>query len=80
MSTRTVFGAGPLGAGAEIHQQREHRLDVADARNVVEIDRTVGQDGGGEDRERGVLVAGRTHGSAKRTTAVDQKTRRHGQS
>ena len=66
--------------GAEVDQEREHGLDVPDARDVVEIDRTVGQDGGGEDGQRGVLVAGRAHGSAQRTSAVHEETRRHGQS
>ena len=65
-------GAGPLRRGAEIDQQRQHRLDVADARNVVEIDRTVGQQGGGEDRQGGVLIARRTHRSAERTATLDQ--------
>ena len=73
-------GAGPLGGRAEIDQQREHGLDVANAGDVVELHRTVGEHGGGEDRQRGVLVAGGTDGSAQRATAADQKTWRHGQS
>ena len=73
-------GPGPLGRGAEIDEQREHGLDVPDARDVVELHRAVGEQGGGEDRQRGVLVAGGADGPAQRTTAADEKTWRHGQS
>jgi hypothetical protein len=47
----------PVGARPEIHQQGKHRFDIPDAGDVVEIDRTVGQDRGRKDRERGVFVA-----------------------
>ena len=74
------IGAGPLGRGPEIHEDREHGLDVPDARDVVELHRTVGEDGGGEDRKRRVLVAGGTHGTAQRSTAAHEEAWRHGQS
>ena len=34
--TRTSFVAGPLDVGAEVGEQLEHRLDVADPRHVRE--------------------------------------------
>ena len=74
------IGASPLSRRAEIDEQREHRFDVANAGDIVEVDRTVGQHGGGEDRQGGILVAGGTHGPLQRATAVNQKTWRHGQS
>ena len=73
-------GPGPLGRRAEIDQQREHGLDVPDARDVVEIHRAVGEDGAGEDRQRGVLVAGGPDRPAQRTSAAHEETWRHGQS
>jgi hypothetical protein len=36
-------------------------IDVADARHVVQRDRAVGEQRGGENRQRGVLVAGGTN-------------------
>ena len=50
--------ADPFGVGAEVGEQGEHRVDVADARNVAKRDRLFGEQGRGEDRERPVLVAG----------------------
>ena len=73
-------GAGPLDARAEIGEQREHRLDIADAGNVLELERPVGEHARGEDGQRRVLVAGRMDRTAQRTTAADEKTWRHGQS
>ena len=65
-------GAGPLDRGAEIDEEREHGLDVPDARDVVEVHRAVGEEGRGEDRQRGVLVAGGTDG----TRAADGRRER----
>ena len=56
--TRTSFSPLPLDVGAEIGEQREHRVDVADARDVAQHDRLVGEQARGEDRQRAVLVAG----------------------
>ena len=75
-----VFAAVHSACAPRSSEQREHRLDVADAGDVVELDDAVGEHGGGEDRERGVLVAGGADGAAQRTTAADEKARRHGQS
>ena len=54
--TRTSFGPDPRDLGAEIVEQLEHRLDVADARHVRELDRLGGQQRRGEQRQRCVLV------------------------
>ena len=50
--------AQPFGLGAEVREQREHRVDVADPRDVPEHDGLVGEQAGGEDRQRAVLVPG----------------------
>src|SRR3954462_15942150 len=41
------IGASPLSGGAEIEQERQQGPDISDARNIVQIDGTVGQHGGG---------------------------------
>ncbi len=69
--------ARPLGVGAEIGEQREHRVDVADARDVAEHDRLVGEQARGEDRERPVLVAGDPDGPVERAPPFDHE-RLHG--
>ncbi len=74
------IGPGPLGRGAEIDEEREHGLDVPDARDVVELHRAVGEHGAGEDRQRGVLVAGGPDRPAQRLSTADEETWRHGQS
>jgi hypothetical protein len=48
----------PRDLHAEPHEQAEHVLDVADARDVAQHDLLLGQEGGGEDRQRSVLVSG----------------------
>ena len=53
----------PLRVRAEIGEELDHRLDVADARHVVQRHRLAGEQRGGEDRERAVLVARRAHGA-----------------
>ncbi len=62
---------------AEIGQQLEHVLDVEDARDVVEDDGFVGQDAGGQHRQRGVLVAQRPERAADLPSAPDDEPR-HG--
>ena len=42
----------------EVHEQLDHRLHVADARDVAQHDLLRGQQRGGERGQRGVLVAG----------------------
>ena len=57
--------AGPRDLGAELVEQVEHRLHVADARHVRERHRLARQQRRGQDRQRAVLVAGRLDGSAQ---------------
>ncbi len=46
----------PLHLGAEMGEQRAHRLDIADARDVVQRHRLVGEQARRQDRESAVLV------------------------
>jgi hypothetical protein len=72
-------GTDPLGAGPQIHQEGEHRFDITDTRDVVQIDWTIRQDRRSKDRERGVFVAGGADRSTQWTATSDQKSWRHGQ-
>ena len=65
--------AQPLDVDAERDDQLDHLLDVPDARDVLERHRVGGQQAGCEDGERGVLVAGRAHGTREGRAALDQK-------
>ena len=61
--------------------QFDQRLDVADARHVLQRDRMLGEQGGGDDRQRGVLVAGRLDRSREPVAAFnDVLNGRHGRS
>ncbi len=62
----TRFGRGPDGT-----EKLDERLDIANSRNVTEVDRTARQERGGDDGEGGVLVAGRADGATKRVPAFD---------
>ena len=62
-----------VDAHAHALEQLEHRLDVADLRDVVEHDLVLGQDAGGEDGKGGVLVAGRRNRAGQRNAAVDHE-------
>ncbi len=48
----------PLSRRAQVGEQLDHHLDVADARQVREVHLFGGEHGGCEDRERTVLVPG----------------------
>ena len=48
----------PLDLHVEPAQQLEHRLDVADPRDVAQHDLLARQQGRGEHRQRGILVSG----------------------
>jgi hypothetical protein len=63
----------PLGAHAEVGEQREHRLDVADARDVAKHDLLLGEEAAREQRERCVLVAGWDDGAGQRHAALDEE-------
>jgi hypothetical protein len=49
---------GPLCGRPRLADELEQALDIADARHVLERDGLLGEEGGADDRERGVLVAG----------------------
>ncbi len=49
----------PIDRHPEAAQQVDHCLDVRDARDVADDDLLLGEQAGGQDRQRGVLVPGR---------------------
>ena len=57
----------------EVLDELEHRLDVKDRRDVRQGDRLFRQEARGDDRERGVLVAGRAHPAREGLPAVDDE-------
>jgi hypothetical protein len=65
--------SGPARVGAEIAEQLEHRVDVADARHVGEHDGLVGEQARGEDRQRAVLVSCGANATAERVRALDDE-------
>ena len=52
-------GLLPFGRSADRTDQFNQRLGVADARNILQRDRMLGQKRGRDDRQSGVLVTGR---------------------
>ena len=65
--------ARPLRVGSDVAQQRQHRVDVPDARDVLERDRLRGEHAAGEDRQRGVLVPGRAHAAGQAAASLDHE-------
>ena len=65
--------AGPFRVRAGGPHEIDERLEIADARDVVEGDRLIGQQRGRDDRQRGVLVAARANGAAQPVTAFDDE-------
>src|ERR1019366_8633876 len=63
--------------GAEVGKQREHRIDVADARDVAENDGLVGEQAGGEHRKGAVLVPCYSDSPVERAAPLDHE-RLHG--
>ena len=57
----------------ERRDELDERLDVADARDVLERDRMFGEQRRADDRQRGVLVAGRTDGAGEPLPALDDE-------
>jgi hypothetical protein len=72
-------GPGPLHRGAEVREQRRHGFDVPDPRHIGQVDRPVGQQGRGENRERGILVARGAHRAGKRPAALNLEAKWHAQ-
>ena len=65
--------AQPLGIGADVDQQVDHRLHVPDPRHVRELHRLGREHGGREDRKGAVLVPGGADGPAERAAALDHE-------
>ena len=63
----------PLHLHAQAHEQLEHRLHVADARDVAHDDLLLGEQGGRQRGQRAVLVAGRHDRAGQRLTAFDHE-------
>ncbi len=67
----------PLNRRANVLQQLEQRLDVANAGNVVDATGTVGEQGRRENRKGRVLVAGGADRPHQRTSSRDTERRWH---
>ena len=67
---RDLVLVAPGDAHAEVLEQREHRVDVADARDVADHELLLGQQRGRQDRQRGVLVARRHDRARERIAAL----------
>src|SRR2546428_159123 len=63
---------------AEMGQQGEHRLDVADVGNVVDPAGPIGEQRGRENGKRRVLVARRANAAFQWAAASDAEGARHG--
>ena len=61
----------PFGRSADRADQFDQRLGVADARHVFQRDRMLGEQGGRDDRQRGILVAGRLDRSREPVAAFN---------
>ena len=68
---RDLVGPAPVDAHADRAEDREHRVDIPDPRNVAHDHLVLGQDRRGEDRQRAVLVPGRDHCAGQRSAAFD---------
>ena len=62
-----------LDLDAEVRQQLEHRLGVADLRHVVEHDPLVREKARGQERQGRILVAGGRDGAGQRHAAFDDE-------
>ena len=65
--------AHPLDLGADVGEELDHRLDVADARHVRQRHRLLREHARGEDRQRAVLVPRGADGPADRAAAFDDE-------
>src|SRR5215217_2768340 len=68
-----LVGAELLHARAGRGDQLQHGVDVQDLGDVAQHHRLVGQQAGGHDGQRGVLVPGRADGAAQRLPALDDE-------
>ena len=72
-SIRISFSPSHSDFGADVDEQLDHRLDVADPRHVRQLHGLGGEHAGGEDRQRAVLVPGGADGAAQRAPALDHE-------
>ncbi len=72
-SMRTWLGPSPLHRRAGRGDQLQHGVHVQDLGDVAQHHRLVGQQRGGHDGQRGVLVPGRADGAAQRLPALDDE-------
>jgi putative nucleotidyltransferase with HDIG domain len=70
--------ARPLDVRAELGEERDHRLDVADTRHVRERHRLVRQQACGEERQRAVLVPRDGDPPVERLAPLDHERLRNG--
>ena len=68
----------PSTSAPRSSEQPRHHLDVADARHVGEHALVLGQQAGGEQRQRGVLVAFDGHAALEPVAAFDEQCRHQG--
>ena len=66
-------GPAPGHAHTDRHKDREQRLDIADAWHIAHNHLILGEEGGGEDRQRAVLVTRRDQGPRQRNAAFDDE-------
>ena len=62
-----------LDIGADVHEQLDHRLDVADPRHVRQLHRLRCERARGKDRESAVLVPGGADRPAEGPPALDHE-------
>ena len=70
---RHLVAGAPVDADADALEQLQHRRHVPDARDVRDDDLLLGEQAGGQDRQRGVLVAGGRDASRQRYAAFDNE-------
>ena len=70
---RELVGTDLADADADVVEQREHRVHVADVRDVFEDHLLVGEQACGQDRQGRVLVAAGRDCSRERSAALDDK-------
>ena len=66
-------GLGPLDRHAEVGEQVEQGLRVADPRHVVQGHPLLGEQRASQQRQRGVLVSGGHDGAGQRHAAFDHE-------
>ena len=75
---RQRIARAPFGRRADRADQLHQRLGVANARHVLKRHRMLGQQRRGDDRQRGVLVAGRLDRAGKPVSPLDHVLDRGG--